>query len=932
MEPGLGLFAFNRGVVSRLALARYDVKRMAMSAAQQTNWLPRVMGSMSIRTGLGYIGDTLGDGFSKFLPFIKQTTDIALCEFTSTGVMQVWVNDQVVSLPPVGTTVANVNVDISGWTNHDEAGGASSFAGGLYQVSNGFAFAIVDQTVTVAPADQGKEHGIFIVVAQGPVQCRIGTNTSDDSYIRETLLDAGDHWLSFTPTGNFNIRLMNLQQYNTLVSNVVIRSGPVQVRTNYTQSDLANVRWDQSADVIYLACTGKKQQKIERRTPHSWSCVEYFCPDGPFRVENITPTTIAASATTGNVVLTASRSIFYAPGSVGFTPNGHLGSLWQIVSQGQNVSLVVTGENQWTPAVKVTGTDAARDFALAVTNSDGNLTKWTLQFSVGVPGVWQDATSVGVIYPTSPRTLYTTTAFEQRTANWPEGAVPGAFLNDQFNNSVIYYRVGVKTGDFLGTSVNVSINYAGGEITGTVRITAVNSPVSANGKVLQVLGNTTAVSTWSEGEWSDVRGWPTSVNLYEGRLWWAGKNGIWGSVSDGYQSFDPTIIGDSGPINRTIGSGPVDIINFMIPLMRLITGAQGSEWSIRTDALDGVLTPTNFNIKNISGLGSAAVPGIKIDQNGLYVGRTGFRAYQLAFDFKFYDYSSTDITVLCPDVLKPGVVRIAVQRMPETRVHFVLSNGTAVIQVQSAAEEVSAFIPITTNGIIEDVVVLPAISGNEDDQVYYVVNRTINGATKRYLEKFAQQSQCLGNLPLCLVADSYIAQTFGSPQTVITGLSTLEGQNVVVWADGFDVGTAISNGVRTLTYTVTGGQITLAVAATNVVVGLPYTAIFLSTKLGAATAQIQSPLNRKKKIQQIGLVMADVYKQAIQYGTDVNNLYDMSEIERGTIVSDGVAAAYDEPLFNFGGTYTTDARVCLVAQAPRPATVMAIAIDLVQNI
>ena len=57
---------------------------------------------------------------------------------------------------------------------------------------------------------------------------------------------------------------------------------------------------------------------------------------------------------------------------------------------------------------------------------------------------------------------------------------------------------------------------------------------------------------------SPRRGYPSSVTFHDGRLWWAGKDSIIGSVSDAYDSFDATVEGDSGPINRTLAKGPVD--------------------------------------------------------------------------------------------------------------------------------------------------------------------------------------------------------------------------------------------------------------------------------------------------------------------------------------------------------------------------------------
>lgn len=50
------LLAFNRGIISPLALARTDIERLALSAEVQTNWMPRLLSSMMLRPGLGYIG------------------------------------------------------------------------------------------------------------------------------------------------------------------------------------------------------------------------------------------------------------------------------------------------------------------------------------------------------------------------------------------------------------------------------------------------------------------------------------------------------------------------------------------------------------------------------------------------------------------------------------------------------------------------------------------------------------------------------------------------------------------------------------------------------------------------------------------------------------------------------------------------------------
>ena len=101
----------------------------------------------------------------------------------------------------------------------------------------------------------------------------------------------------------------------------------------------------------------------------------------------------------------------------------------------------------------------------------------------------------------------------------------------------------------------------------------------------------------------------------EGRLGWAGKGRIDLSVSDSYTSYNEDTVGDSAPIGRTIGSGPVDTINWIISVKRLLMGAEGSEITCRTNGDDEPLSPSKFNMKTISTQGSNRVAAQKVDSN-----------------------------------------------------------------------------------------------------------------------------------------------------------------------------------------------------------------------------------------------------------------------------------------------------------------------------
>jgi hypothetical protein len=881
MQGSQSLIAFNRGRISRLAMARVDLKRTALSAAIQTNWMPRVLGSMMLRPGLGYLGSTRFNSVTRTIPFVFSSTDTAVIEATSTN-LRFWVNDALVTRSAVTATITNgeFGTNITGWTDADEAGATSDWVSGGYMglTGTGTNAAIRYQLVTVV--ESGTQHSLRISVTRGPVTLRIGSTIGGSEFLSDASLGAGEHSITFTPTANFYIQFSNTTENQAWIDRVAFDgSGVISLTSPWFEADLSLLRWYQSGDVIFVACEGKQQYKIERRSGNSWSCVKYQPRDGPFLVDNTSTITITASAITGNITLTASRAIFKST---------NVGGLYRLRSVGQTVSAALGAENTFTNSIRVTGTGEARRFGIVIS---GTFTATvTLQYSTDNT-TWQDHTN----YTTATSTT----------------------LLDGLDNQIVYYRIGIKTGNYTSGTANATLSYSSGSITGTVRITGYTSETSASAEVLTDLGGTAATSDWAEGAWSDRRGWPSAVVIHDGRLFWAGKDKFWGSVTDQFETFDDEFEGDAGPINRSIGYGPVDSVNWMLSLNRLMAGTAGSEIACRSSSFNEPLTPTNFTPKDSSTQGSARVPAIKVDNKGLFVQRNGRRLYEMVYDAAGDDYVPEDLTLLIPEIGDPGIVAMAAQRKPDTRIHAVRSDGTVGVLVFDRSENVICWVDIETTGDVEDVCILP---GSEEDAVYYVVKRTIGGTDYRFLEKWATESEARG-AAINKVADSFVYAAAAS--NTITGLSHLEGQQVVAWGGGLDLGT----------FTVSGGSITLHASTTYThrCAGLTYQARYKSSKLAYAFAG-RSGLTLRKKINTLAVILADAHPEGLRYGPSFDWLDSLPQTERYAAVNlDEVWEDYDAEAFEFSGEWDTDARLCLVADAPRSCTVLAALIEMDTN-
>ena len=136
-----------------------------------------------------------------------------------------------------------------------------------------------------------------------------------------------------------------------------------------------------------------------------------------------------------------------------------------------------------------------------------------------------------------------------------------------------------------------------------------------------------------------------------------------------------------------------------------------------SDAFDAPLTPTAFVARNCSTRGAARVRPLKIDTVGVFVCRDAKRIFKLVVEVQFADYRAHELTRLKQEMCEAGVVDCAVQRHPDTRLWFVLADGTCAVLTYDEEDDVAAWTPFVTQGAVEAVAVLPG--GVEDVVLFF---------------------------------------------------------------------------------------------------------------------------------------------------------------------------------------------------------------------
>lgn len=898
--------SLNGGEVSPLSLGRIDLTRMRITAETMINIIPRVIGAMQMRPGLAYTGATLSNSQVKQIPFIFSATDTAMVELSNLA-MQVIISNTPLARVSVATQITNGDFSSgTGWTLTVTKNGIATIASGVLTLRTWVrgSTAIAKRSTTVAGGDLNKEHGLRVVVTRGPVILRVGSTDGGDELIGETTLNTGTYSLAFTPTTSpFWVQLSppdNVER-NVVVDSITIEAaGTVTLPAPWLTADLNKCRPAQSGDVIFMANSSRLYQtrRIERRAARSWGIALHENLDGPFRGKTAdVKLTLAPQGATyiGDPLLLNSDQPFFK--------TTHVGCLFRLFS-GTSVAVnEIAGGEEWSDSVRVSGR----------ADSERNL-NWT------VSGTWVGTLGLQVSYDDGLTWVLNTGT--KRTVNLNNGSF---LLSDP--NQVILVRAGFVppvASNIFGTSLYTSgvarseLSFDGASGWGIVRVIEYVSPTQVKVDVVQRLHGYTEVKEWEEGEFSDLNGWPSSIGLFDGRLWLADNDKLYGSVSDDYDSLDLEVEGDSGPIIRSIATGPVDRALWLLGLGRLCIGTTGAEPIARSTSFDEVMTPDNFSIKDASTYGSADVAAIKVDRIGVFVERSGKRAYILRYNIDDQDYGSGELTKYHPTILATNCIGIAVQRQPDTRVWFTLADGTAACLVYEPGEDVISWWRFETDGDIEDIAVLPSTEGSD---VYFIVKRVINGNTVRYRERLAPDTNAWGGTENYM-ADSYAIADLAAA-SVVTGLNHLIGKSVVAWING----SPILNGNDPATFVVDGtGQISLGASYTGrAIVGLPYTGQWKSTKL-AYGSQMGTAISQPKIIKDFSILLYKTHLRALKYGREFGKLTYMPRESGGKILdANTFLESYDSRPLAFDGAWSTDSRLCIEVRAPMPMIALGLA-------
>lgn len=238
--------------------------------------------------------------------------------------------------------------------------------------------------------------------------------------------------------------------------------------------------------------------------------------------------------------------------------------------------------------------------------------------------------------------------------------------------------------------------------------------------------------------------YPSAVSYFQQRLLFGNSDNdpenVWASKTGQFHNFTvSTPIQDDDSISFALAGRQVNEVRHLIDLGKLLVFTSGGEWAVEGDVA-GILKPTDINAKQYSYNGSSTLAPIIIGENALYLQQRGSIVRDLGFDYQVDGYRGNDLTIFSAHLFDNySIADWTYQQIPHSIVWAVRSDGRLLGLTYVREHQVFGWhhhdFP-GGNGFVENVCSVP--EGNED-ALYLVILRTINGADVRYIERLSSR-------------------------------------------------------------------------------------------------------------------------------------------------------------------------------------------------
>lgn len=686
---------FTNGEITPLLNSRVDIQKYNNSCVSLYNFLPSVYGSVSRTPGTEYINTVHDNDYDgRLIPFEASNQSYFLLEF-SNGRIRIHADDALLlwSRQLVNNTFDS---NINNWTARNTGTGAISYNSGALRLTG---TASNNARAYQAFSNPSIEQYTVTFDTTGTVTYRVGTSAGGSQLATGSVTSGTGRTFDFTPLTNDSVVYIEFDAVATVdIDNIILSTPEYHLDHPYTEDELVDVKYAQYNDILILVHENHEPRRLVRRSNDHWQIHTFsdstttlsgdpsqVFVEGPYLDVNTSAITMTPGGTSGAVTITASSSVFAS------------------TDVGRYFRFRASEENEVETYYTGTGTQ--------------------VRFDIGFDFSSSSDVAVYVIANTGVKTLQTNPTNYTISGDQVVMAVaPGA------SDRLLITRANSTDGSW-----------------GWGRVTGYTSPTSVTVTTESAFARAIASTDWQLGAFSGTTGYPRAVAFHEQRLWFGGTitnpDFVCASAAGNFSDFSPDNADNTGEIDDdtsftlSVASARLNKVEWIASRINVLLGSSSAVYELFANGTSGISARSLPSVRKQVERGARSVQGLTINNAVLYTNSEGNRMMELVYSLADDSYVARDISLYAEHLFNSPIRRICFQAEPDSVIWVLKEDGSLVTCTYLKEQEVSAFGRQVLAGTDVRVVDLTSLQAPTRTDMYFIVERTINGLTKKYIEK-----------------------------------------------------------------------------------------------------------------------------------------------------------------------------------------------------
>ena len=337
-------------------------------------------------------------------------------------------------------------------------------------------------------------------------------------------------------------------------------------------------------------------------------------------------------------------------------------------------------------------------------------------------------------------------------------------------SAVVKGAVVLGVADATGTGAVLSAEITGGVIT-KVNVTSPGSNYTA-----PVVTVTSAAGGSSAAFGTPVLSgynYPGAVSYFEQRRVFAGTTNspqqLWMTRSGTESDMSYRLpVNDDDRISFKVAAREANTIRHIVPLQQLMLLTSAAEWRVSPVNSDAI-TPTTISVRPQSYIGANNVQPSIVNNSMVYCAARGGHIRELGYSWQSNGYITGDLSLRAAHLFDNyDIVDMCYGKSPHPLLWFVSSTGLLLGLTYVPEQQVGAWHQHDTDGVFES---CACVAEGNEDHLYVVVKRTVNGNSVRYVERMS--SNAFDSLEDCFFVDSGL--TYDGNNTTATTVTVSGG-------------------------------------------------------------------------------------------------------------------------------------------------------------